>query len=158
MCVINKKTIKRSKEISKERHWHLTSPNVNYQYFVFQPKCNLYFVFYIRLTLYKSKDDNTKRKFVMRNGIWLVFLANFSNMHCGIDWENVKTLKVDERMFKRKVREAYEIQLQVTSPHSENSLNQDNGQYVTTRFWKPMFSYLCVKTARLTSSPDIYFQ
>ena len=56
--------------------------------------------------------------------------------NAGFDWENVKTLKVDERRFERKVREALEIQLQVTSPHSENGLNQDDGQYVTTRFWK----------------------
>ena len=55
------------------------------------------------------------------------------------DWKNLKTMKVEERKFDRKVREALEIQLQNTSPHSENGLNQDD---VTTRFWKQIFSYL----------------
>ena len=46
----------------------------------------------------------------------------------------------------KKVREALEIQLQNTSSHNENGLNQYDVQYVTTRFWKPMFSYLREKT------------
>ena len=44
----------------------------------------------------------------------------------GFDWRNVKTLKVEESKFDRKVREALEIQFQNTSPHSENGLNQDD--------------------------------
>ena len=59
----------------------------------------------------------------------------------GFDWDNVKTMKID-----RKVREALEIQFQETSPRSEHGLNQDDGQYVTTTFWKPMLSYLREKT------------
>ena len=64
----------------------------------------------------------------------------------GFDWENVKTLKVEERRFERKVREPLEIQ--VTLQHSENGLfvKKKNGQFVTTRFWKPMFSYFREKT------------
>ena len=60
----------------------------------------------------------------------------------GFEWENTKTLTVEQKKFQRKVREALEIQLQDTSPHSEHGLNQDDGQYVTTNFWKPMFSNL----------------
>ena len=60
----------------------------------------------------------------------------------GFDWENTSTLKIEDRRFDRKVREALEIQFRETSPHNEHGLNQDDGQYVTTTFWKPMLSYL----------------
>lgn len=43
----------------------------------------------------------------------------------GFDWENVKTLKVEERKFQQKKQKALVVQLQITSPHSENGLNQD---------------------------------
>ena len=64
----------------------------------------------------------------------------------GFDWDSAKTLKIDCKKFDRKVREALEIQFQQTSPHSDHGLNQDDGQYVTTGFWKPMFSYLREKS------------
>ncbi|MEO0685547.1 MAG: hypothetical protein AAFY76_11030 [Cyanobacteria bacterium J06649_11] len=60
----------------------------------------------------------------------------------GFKWDDTRILKTEERRFDRKVREALEIQLQDTAPRSEQGLNQDDGQYVTTKFWKPMFSYL----------------
>ena len=60
----------------------------------------------------------------------------------GFDWDNVSTLKIEDRRFDRKVREALEIQFRETSPRNELGLNQDDGQYVTTTFWKPMLSYL----------------
>ena len=60
----------------------------------------------------------------------------------GFNWDDTRILKTEERRFDRKVREALEIQLQDTAPRSEHGLNQDDGQYVTTKFWKPMFSYL----------------
>ena len=58
------------------------------------------------------------------------FCLSLTFFHLGriFDWENVKTLKIDERGLERKVRKALEIQLKVTSPHSENGLNQDDGQ------------------------------
>ena len=64
----------------------------------------------------------------------------------GFKWEDTRILKTEERRFDRKVREALEIQLQDTAPRSEYGLNQDDGQYVTTKFWKPMFSYLRYKS------------
>ena len=57
-----------------------------------------------------------------------------------------KKQKTEERKFDRKVREALEIQLQQTSPHSDHGLNQDDGQYVTTSFWKPMLAHIRGKT------------
>jgi len=64
----------------------------------------------------------------------------------GFDWENASILKIENKRFDRKVREALEIQFQNTSPRSENGLNQDDGQYVTTNFWKPMFVHLREKS------------
>ena len=64
----------------------------------------------------------------------------------GFDWENTSTLKIEDRRFDRKVREALEIQFRETSPRNEHGLNQDDGQYVTTTFWKPMLSYLREKS------------
>ena len=64
----------------------------------------------------------------------------------GFNWEETTLLKTEERKFDRKVREALEIQLQQTSPHSDHGLNQDDGQYVTTSFWKPMLAHTRGKT------------
>ena len=52
----------------------------------------------------------------------------------GFDWDNVKTIKIEDRKFDRKVREALEIQFHETSPRSEHGFNQDDGQYMTTTF------------------------
>ena len=60
----------------------------------------------------------------------------------GFDWENTSTLKIEDSRFDRKVREALEIQCREKSSRNEHGLNQDDGQYVTTTFWKPMLSYL----------------
>ena len=68
--------------------------------------------------------------------------------HChncdkNINWENnTKTLSIENNNFQRKVREALEIQYHETAPNFNNGMNQDDGKYVTTRFWKPFFSYL----------------
>ena len=79
---------------------------------------------------------------------WDISGVSFHAKTCkeGFDWDNVKTIKIEDRKFDRKVREALEIQFQETSPHNEHGLNQDDGQYVTTTFWKPMLSYLREKT------------
>ena len=64
----------------------------------------------------------------------------------GFDLKGTITLKTEEKKFERKVREALEIQLQQTSPRSDHGLNQDNGHYVTTSFWKPMSTHIREKT------------
>ena len=64
----------------------------------------------------------------------------------GLNWEEAKLLKIEENKFDTKVREALEIQFRETAPHSEHGLNLDDGQYVTSRFWKPMLSHLREKT------------
>ena len=64
----------------------------------------------------------------------------------GYDWDNIRELKLEERKFDRKVREALEIQRWETAPHNDHGLNQDDGQYVVTNFWRPMLSYLQQKS------------
>ena len=52
----------------------------------------------------------------------------------GFDSKNVRTIKIEEKKFDRKVWEALGIYFRETSLHSEHGLNQDDGQYVTTQF------------------------
>ena len=92
---------------------------------------------------YSHGFHNTKKLLRMKNGRLLVFL---SMQKAGFKWEDTRILKTEERRFDCKLREALEIQLQDTAPRSEHSLNQGDGQYVTTKFWKPMFSYLWHKS------------
>ena len=85
-----------------------------------------------------------QHKKMIRDEKWDLTGISSHSQICTVEfnWENVKALKVEEHRFEQKV-EALEIQLQITSPHGKNGLNQDNSQYATTRFLKPMFSYLC---------------
>ena len=64
---------------------------------------------------------------------------------CVPDWENTETLKIEPKRFERKVREALEIQHWRCGPQN-GGLNLDDGQYVTTAFWTPMFQYLRTNT------------
>ena len=64
----------------------------------------------------------------------------------GLNWDEARLLKTEENKFDRKVREALEIQFRQTAPHTEHGLNLDDGQYVTSRFWKPMLSHIREKT------------
>ena len=58
-----------------------------------------------------------------------------------IESENAKTVKIQSNKFLRKVRESLEIQK--NDCHFENGgMNQDIGQYVTTKFWLPYMKYL----------------
>ena len=70
------------------------------------------------------------------------------NCKVGFEWKDTTILKIEEKIFDRKVRVALDIQLQQTSPHSDHGLNQDDGQYVSTSFWKPMLAYIREKMLR----------
>ena len=65
--------------------------------------------------------------------------------HGIIDWSTVGTLKVESRTFERKIKEAIEIQYYQTGPR-DGGMNQDDGNYMTTSFWKPMLQYVKTKT------------
>ena len=99
---------------------------------------------YVGETKLKVSTRIQQHKKSIRDEKWDSSGVSFHARTCkeGFDWEKTSTLKIEERKFDRKVREALEIQLRETSPHNEHGLNQDDGQYVTTTFWKPMLSYL----------------
>jgi hypothetical protein len=56
-------------------------------------------------------------------------------------WNGRNTVKIEINSYNRKVREALEIQHH-ESTFRDNGLNRDDGDYVTTSFWKPMFKFL----------------
>ena len=69
----------------------------------------------------------------------------------GVIWENTETVKIEPNRFDRKVREALQIQLEECGPE-KGGMNQDNGQYVKTKFWMPYFKYLREMDIRKTSN------
>ena len=66
-----------------------------------------------------------------------------STCKVGFFWTETKLLT---KKLERKVREALEIQLQKTSPHSYQSLNQDDGQNVMINLWKPTLAHMRSKS------------
>ena len=58
-----------------------------------------------------------------------------------IEFENTETVAVENNRFNRKVREAIEIQKH-DCYFNDGGINQDRGQYVSTKFWMPMLYYL----------------
>nr|XP_047140960.1 uncharacterized protein LOC124816012 [Hydra vulgaris] len=76
-------------------------------------------------------------------GKWknLAVAGHSRNYHGAFSWNKNNTVKVEEDYFKRKVRESLEIQYHQCSPN-EGGLNEDDGDYVTSSFWKPYYSYL----------------
>ena len=57
-----------------------------------------------------------------------------------IQFEKTSTEKVIYNRFDKKVCESLEIQ--ENDCNSQNGMNLDNGQYVTTKFWTPFFKHL----------------
>lgn len=65
--------------------------------------------------------------------------------HGHFNWIHPKTVKIASNMYERKVREALEINRLKTINENDQSftvLNRDNGDYVTTNSWKPLFRKL----------------
>ena len=82
-------------------------------------------------------QKNTIEKKIDKSGIAL----HSSKCDKEIDWENIKTIKIEHRRFERKVREALDIQYWECGP-KKGGMNLDDGQYVKTKFWTPFFKYL----------------
>jgi len=58
-----------------------------------------------------------------------------------IKFEDTQVVTKESRKFERKIRETLEIQK--NNSHTRyGGMNQDKGQYVTTRFWIPLMKYL----------------
>ena len=61
--------------------------------------------------------------------------------HGQFNWIHPRTIAVMSNMYKRKVREALEINRLTTLNETDKTfkvLNRDNGDYVTTNSWKPL--------------------
>ncbi|XP_065658414.1 uncharacterized protein LOC136082928 [Hydra vulgaris] len=57
-----------------------------------------------------------------------------------IIWEKTRTLKVENKKFENKIREALEIQNNMCSARN-GGINLDEGQYVKTMFWTPFLKF-----------------
>ena len=62
--------------------------------------------------------------------------------HCDkdVDWAKTKTLSKEQNKFKRKVNEALMIQYHNTL--TPNGMNLEEGRYVTSKFWLPLFKFM----------------
>jgi len=65
-----------------------------------------------------------------------------------IRWDEAETIKVEERYYERKIREALEIQRRDTV---RNGCNQDAGQYMSNDHWLPIFR-------RISDPSDVTYQ
>ena len=87
--------------------------------------------------------------------IWRVKKEGFNTMHRTsteqhewkvgngqFDWLHPKTVRISPFMYERKIHEAFEINKLKTINEKDKTftvLNRNNGDYVTTNFWKPVF-------------------
>ena len=90
------------------------------------------------LTRYiKHQQDSIK-------GNWEPFGATEHTKECHgqFNWMHRRTISVMSNMYKRKVREALEMNKLKTLNETDKTLkvlNRDNGNYVTKNSWKPLF-------------------
>ena len=59
-------------------------------------------------------------------------------------------LSMKNRYYDRKVRKSFEIDMAVVSYGQENVLNRDNGNFVKTNTWKPLFRKMKILNWNLT--------
>ena len=78
------------------------------------------------------------------SGKWESFGATEHTEECHgqFDWQHLKTIRISPYMYKRKIHEALEINK--LNPINEKDkiftvLNRDNGDYIKTNSWKPLF-------------------
>ena len=68
--------------------------------------------------------------------------AHASVCGCQVRFDDTQVLAVEPVWFRRKVREALEIRRLQTGPNDTHGINKDNGDYVTTSTWKPLFNQI----------------
>jgi len=56
-----------------------------------------------------------------------------------IKWDDIKVLSKQSNYYKRSIRESLEIKLRKSGPNDTNGMNRDQGKYVTTNSWEPIF-------------------
>jgi len=89
---------------------------------------------YIGETKLKINTRYNQHQSYVRNGHWDNSGAAKHAEKCEVGFEEVKTIKVENRYFDRCVREALEIQ--------NHGINLDYGKYVKTKFWLPLMRHL----------------
>ncbi|XP_065664526.1 uncharacterized protein LOC136086174 [Hydra vulgaris] len=100
-------------------------------------KCNCSKVYIGKTKLQVSMRMHQHQKSINEskpNQSALAFHKTFCNEN--ITWEKTRTLKVENKRFERKIREALEIQNNMCSARN-GGINLDEGQYVKTMFWTP---------------------
>ena len=85
----------------------------------------------------QQHQKNVRQNIIDNSGI----VNHSRKCNKGIDWEEMRTLKIESNRFERKVREALEIQYHECGP-KKGGMNLDDGQYVKTKFWTPFFRFL----------------
>ena len=81
------------------------------------------------------------------SGKWESYGATEHTKECHgqFNWLHPKTVRISPYMYERKIREALEINKLKTINEKDKTftvLNRDNGEYVTTNSWKPLFMKL----------------
>ena len=95
-------------------------------------------------------NGETKKKIISRSiehqqesikGNWSSSGATEHTKECHghFDWLHPKTLSMKNRYYDRKVRESLEIDMAVVRYGQDKVLNRDNGNFVKTNAWKPLF-------------------
>ena len=81
------------------------------------------------------------------SGKWESYGATEHTKECHgqFDWLHPETVRISPYMYERKIREVLEINKLKTINEKDKTftvLNRDNGDYVTTNSWKPLFMKL----------------
>ena len=89
------------------------------------------------LAIIEHQQDSIK-------GNWDSSRANeqIKECHGQFNWIHPRAIAITLNMYKRKVREALEMNRRKTLNETDKTfkvLNRDNGGYVTTNNWKPLF-------------------
>ena len=63
--------------------------------------------------------------------------------HVHFDWLHPKTLSTKNRYYGSKMRELLEIDVTVVRYGQDKVLSRDNGNFVKTNPWKPLFKKKC---------------
>ena len=73
------------------------------------------------------------------NKVPIISVQHTKECHGCFDWLHPKTISIKNSYYDRKVRESLEIDMAVVKYGQEKVLNRDNGNFVKTNAWKPLF-------------------
>ena len=107
-------------------------------------------VYELKCSCGSAYNGETKKKVITRSiehqqgsikGNWTSSGAteHTKEYHGCFDWLHPKTLSIKNSYYDRKVRESLEIDMAVVKYGQEKVLNRDNGNFVKTNAWKPLF-------------------